>query len=256
MNGNLVKVENLNKSFGGLRAIDNCSIEIKENSITGIIGPNGSGKSTLFNLITGNLKPDNGSVFYNGQDITGKEPYELFNLGILRTFQIAHEFTNLTVIENLMMVPENQMGEKLITSIFKRDDFKKQENEIKEKALDVLKFLKIDHLINEKAGNLSGGQKKLLELARTMMVDAKIVFLDEVGAGVNKSLLKEISDSILKLNEERKYTFCIIEHDIDFITKLCDPVIVLAEGKVLFQGTAEEVKENNEVIDSYLGQNS
>ena len=256
MNGNLVKVENLNKSFGGLRAIDNCSIEIKENSITGIIGPNGSGKSTLFNLITGNLKPDNGSVFYNGVDITGKEPYELFNLGILRTFQIAHEFTNLTVIENLMMVPGNQMGEKLITSIFTRNKFKKQENEIKEKALDVLKFLKIDHLINEKAGNLSGGQKKLLELARTMMVDAKIVFLDEVGAGVNKSLLKEISDSILKLNEERKYTFCIIEHDIDFITKLCDPVIVLAEGKVLFQGTAEEVKENNEVIDSYLGQSS
>jgi len=254
MKCNLVKVENLNKSFGGLRAIDNCSIEIKENSITGIIGPNGSGKSTLFNLITGNLKPDNGSIFYNGIDITGKEPYELFNLGILRTFQIAHEFTNLTVIENLMMVPGNQLGEKLITSIFTRDKFKKQENEIKEKALDVLKFLKIDHLINEKAGNLSGGQKKLLELARTMMVDAKIVFLDEVGAGVNKSLLNEISDSILKLNEERKYTFCIIEHDIDFITKLCDPVIVLAEGKVLFQGTAEEVKKNNEVIDSYLGQ--
>ena len=254
MNDHLVKVENLNKSFGGLRAIDNCSIEIKENSITGIIGPNGSGKSTLFNLITGNLKPDSGSIFYNGIDITGKEPYELFNLGILRTFQIAHEFTNLTVIENLMMVPGNQLGEKLITSIFTRNKFKKQENEIKEKALDVLKFLKIDHLMNEKAGNLSGGQKKLLELARTMMVDARIVFLDEVGAGVNKSLLKEISDSILKLNEERKYTFCIIEHDIDFITKLCDPVIVLAEGKVLFQGTAEEVKKNNEVIDSYLGQ--
>jgi branched-chain amino acid transport system ATP-binding protein len=256
MNDCLVKVENLHKSFGGLRAIDNCSIEIKENSITGIIGPNGSGKSTLFNLITGNLKPDNGSIFYNGLDITGKEPYELFNLGILRTFQIAHEFTNLTVIENLMMVPGNQMGEKLITSIFTRDKFRKQENEIKEKALDVLKFLKIDHLINEKAGNLSGGQKKLLELARTMMVDAKIVFLDEVGAGVNKSLLKEISDSILKLNEERNYTFCIIEHDIDFITKLCNPVIVLAEGKVLFQGSAEEVKNNNEVIDSYLGQSS
>ena len=256
MNNSLVKVQNINKSFGGLRAINNCSIEIKENSITGIIGPNGSGKSTLFNLITGNLKPDEGSVFYNGLEITGKEPYELFKLGILRTFQIAHEFSNLTVIENLMMVPGNQLGENLITSIFSREKFKKQENEIKEKAFEVLKFLKIDHLINEKAGNLSEGQKKLLELARTMMVDAKIVFLDEVGAGVNKSLLKEISDSIIKLNEERHYTFCIIEHDIDFITKLCDPVIVLAEGKVLFQGTAKEVKENNEVIDSYLGKSS
>ena len=254
MKTSLVKVQNMNKSFGGLKAINDCSIEIKENSITGIIGPNGSGKSTLFNLITGNLKPDQGNVFYNGLEITGKEPYELFKLGILRTFQIAHEFSNLTVIENLMMVPGNQLGENLITSIFSREKFKRQENEIKEKAFEVLKFLKIDHLINEKAGNLSGGQKKLLELARTMMVDAKIVFLDEVGAGVNKSLLKEISDSILKLNEERNYTFCIIEHDIDFITKLCDPVIVLAEGKVLFQGTAKEVKDNNEVIDSYLGQ--
>ena len=255
MNDILVKVQNMSKSFGGLKAIDNCSIKIKRNSITGIIGPNGSGKSTLFNLITGNLKPDEGHIFYNGSDITNKEPFELFNLGILRTFQIAHEFSNLTVIENLMMVPGNQLGENLITSIFLRDNFKKQENEIKEKAFEVLKFLKIDHLINEKAGNLSGGQKKLLELARTMMVDAQIVFLDEVGAGVNKSLLKEISDSILKLHEERKYTFCIIEHDIDFITRLCDPVIVLAEGKVLFEGTAGEVKENNEVINSYLGKN-
>lgn len=255
MNDILVKVQNVSKSFGGLKAIDNCSIEIKRNSITGIIGPNGSGKSTLFNLITGNLKPDEGHIFYNGSDITNQEPFELFNLGILRTFQIAHEFSNLTVIENLMMVPGNQLGENLITSIFLRDNFRKQENEIKEKAFEVLKFLKIDHLINEKAGNLSGGQKKLLELARTMMVDAKIVFLDEVGAGVNKSLLKEISDSILKLYEERKYTFCIIEHDIDFITRLCDPVIVLAEGKVLFEGTAREVKENNEVINSYLGKN-
>ena len=256
MKTNLVKVQNMNKSFGGLKAINNCSIEIEENSITGIIGPNGSGKSTLFNLITGNLKPDGGSVFYNGLDITGKEPFELFNLGILRTFQIAHEFSNLTVIENLMMVPGNQLGENLVTSIFSREKFRNQENEIKEKAFEVLKFSKIDHLMNEKAGNLSGGQKKLLELARTMMVDAKIVFLDEVGAGVNKSLLKEISESILKLNEERKYTFCIIEHDIDFITKLCNPVIVLAEGKVLFQGTAEEVKENNEVIESYLGKSN
>ena len=255
MNDILVKVQNMSKSFGGLKAIDNCSIEIKRNSITGIIGPNGSGKSTLFNLITGNLKTDEGHIFYNGSDITNQEPFELFNLGILRTFQIAHEFSNLTVIENLMMVPGNQLGENLITSIFLRDNFRKQENEIKEKAFEVLKFLKIDHLINEKAGNLSGGQKKLLELARTMMVDAKIVFLDEVGAGVNKSLLKEISDSILKLHEERKYTFCIIEHDIDFITRLCDPVIVLAEGKVLFEGTAREVKENNEVINSYLGKN-
>ena len=252
----MLKIKDLKAGVEDNNILNGINLEVNKGEVHAIMGPNGSGKSTLFNLITGNLKPDGGSVFYNDIDITGKEPFELFNLGILRTFQIAHEFSNLTVIENLMMVPGNQLGENLVTSIFSREKFRNQENEIKEKAFEVLKFLKIDHLMNEKAGNLSGGQKKLLELARTMMVDAKIVFLDEVGAGVNKSLLKEISESILKLNEERKYTFCIIEHDIDFITKLCNPVIVLAEGKVLFQGTAEEVKENNEVIESYLGKSS
>src|SRR6056300_1352135 len=255
MNENLVQVESIVKTFGGLKALNNCSIEIKEKSITGIIGPNGSGKSTLFNVITGNLKPDSGKITYNGLDITNNESHELFHKGILRTFQIAHEFSNMTVIENLMVVPGNQKGENLLYALMNKNRIDKDDEIIKEKAIEVLQLLKIEHLRNERAGNLSGGQKKLLELARTMMVDAMIVFLDEVGAGVNKTLLKEISDSILKLYEERKYTFCIIEHDIDFITKLCDPVIVLAEGKVLFEGTAREVKENNEVINSYLGKN-
>src|SRR6056300_629138 len=255
MSETILSVRNLTKRFGGLVALNNCNIDIEENSITGIIGPNGSGKSTLFNLITGHLKPEEGSVFYNNNNITGLESYELFSLGMLRTFQIAHEFTNMSVVENLMVVQGNQNGESLLYSLLNRKKINEEDEIIRNKAFEVLEFLKIDHLKNELAGNLSGGQKKLLELARTMMVDAKIVFLDEVGAGVNKSLLKEISDSILKLHEERKYTFCIIEHDIDFSTKLCDPVIVLAEGKVLFEGTAREVKENNEVINSYLGKN-
>jgi branched-chain amino acid transport system ATP-binding protein len=174
-------------------------------------------------------------------------------LGILRTFQIAHEFSNLTTIENLMMVPAFQKGEELITSIFFRENFKSQEEKIKEKALETLKFLKIEHLKNEKASNLSGGQKKLLELGRTMMVDAKIVFLDEVGAGVNKTLLNEISEMIIKLHKEKNYTFCIIEHDIEFISKLCNPIVVLSEGSVLFEGSAREVKNNERVINSYLG---
>ena len=249
----LVKVENIIKTFGGLVALNDCSLDIKNGSITGIIGPNGSGKSTLFNVITGNLKPDSGKIFYNGFEITGKEPYELFDLGILRTFQIAHEFTNMTVIENLMVVPGGQKGESLLYSLMNTPKIKKEDEEIKDKAIDVLKFLKIEHLKNERAGNLSGGQKKLLELARTMMVDAKIVFLDEVGAGVNKTLLKEISESILRLNQDKGYTFCMIEHDFNFISELCDPIIVLAEGKVLFKGSAEEVKKNEEVIESYLG---
>jgi branched-chain amino acid transport system ATP-binding protein len=253
MSNILVKVENVVKSFGGLVALNECSLDIKKNSITGIIGPNGSGKTTLFNVITGNLKPDTGNIFYNGIEITNYESHELFHLGILRTFQIAHEFTNMTVIENLMVVPGDQKGEKLLYSLLYDKKIKKEDEEIRDKAMDVLQFLKIEHLKNERAGNLSGGQKKLLELARTMMVDAKVVFLDEVGAGVNKTLLKDISNSILKLNQDKGYTFCMIEHDFNFISELCDPVIVLAEGSVLFKGTAQEVKQNEQVIESYLG---
>ncbi len=253
MSKTLVKVENIVKRFGGLVALNECSLDIKNNSITGIIGPNGSGKTTLFNVITGNLKPDSGKIYYNGIEITNSESHDLFHLGILRTFQIAHEFTNMTVIENLMVVPGGQKGESLVYSLLNAKKIKKEDEIIKEKAIDVLKFLKIEHLKNERAGNLSGGQKKLLELARTMMVDAKIVFLDEVGAGVNKTLLKDISESIIRLNQDKGYTFCMIEHDFNFISELCDPVIVLAEGSVLFKGSAQEVKKNEEVIESYLG---
>ena len=234
-------------------ALNDCTIDIKKGSITGIIGPNGSGKSTLFNVITGQLKPESGEVFYRGQNITGLEPYQLFERGMLRTFQIAHEFTNMTVIENLMVVPGNQSGENLLYSLVNRRRIQEEDEVIKQKANEVLEFLKIDHLRNELAGNLSGGQKKLLELARTMMVDAKIVFLDEVGAGVHKTLLKDIADSIERLNKEKGFTFCMIEHDFELISRLCDPIIVLAEGSVLFKGTSSEIKSNDEVIESYLG---
>lgn len=252
-NNTLITVTNIVKKFGGLVALNECSLSIKDNSITGIIGPNGSGKTTLFNVITGHLKPDSGSIYYNGQDITSFESYELFSLGMLRTFQIAHEFSNMTVLENLMVVPGNQNGESLVYSLMNRKKIAIEDEKIKLKANEVLEFLKIDNLKNELAGNLSGGQKKLIELARTMMVDAKIVFLDEVGAGVNKTLLNDIADSILRLNKEKGYTFCMIEHDYNLISRLCDPIIVLAEGNVLFEGTATEVRENTEVIESYLG---
>ena len=252
-NNTLITVTNIVKKFGGLVALNECSLSIKDNSITGIIGPNGSGKTTLFNVITGHLKPDSGSIYYNGQDITSFESYELFSLGMLRTFQIAHEFSNMTVLENLMVVPGNQNGESLVYSLMNRKKISIEDEKIKLKANEVLEFLKIDNLKNELAGNLSGGQKKLLELARTMMVDAKIVFLDEVGAGVNKTLLNDIADSILRLNKEKGYTFCMIEHDYNLISRLCNPIIVLAEGSVLFEGTATEVRENTEVIESYLG---
>jgi len=253
LNPDILKVEKLTKYFGGLAAVSDCSLKIKKGSITGIIGPNGSGKSTLFNLIAGSLKTTSGQVFFNDEEITNIPSYELFSKGILRTFQIAHEFTNLTVIENLMMVPSNQSGEKLINAWLKPDLIKNEEKIIKDKAKEVLDFLNLSHLTNERAGNLSGGQKKLLELGRTMMVDPEIVLLDEVGAGVNRTLLKEIGTAIEKLNQEKGYTFCMIEHDMEFISRLCDPVIVMAEGSVLFEGSAEEVKNNEKVIESYLG---
>jgi branched-chain amino acid transport system ATP-binding protein len=253
---NILKVDKLSKYFGGLAAVSECSLKIKKGSITGIIGPNGSGKTTLFNLIAGNLKSSKGTVLFNEEDITDVPSYELFSKGILRTFQIAHEFTNLSVLENLMMVPGNQSGESLLNALFKPKLVKQEEIKIKEKALEVINFLNLKHLSNELAGNLSGGQKKLLELGRTMMVDAKLVLLDEVGAGVNRTLLKDIGSAILRLNKEQGYTFCMIEHDMEFISRLCNPVIVMAEGSVLFEGTSEEVKKNEKVIESYLGRGS
>ena len=252
----ILKVDNLTKYFGGLAAVSNCSLQIKKGSITGIIGPNGSGKSTLFNLIAGNLKSNDGSVEFNNEDITDVPSYELFSKGLLRTFQIAHEFSNMSVIENLMMVPGNQSGENLLNVLIKPNLIKKEENAVRKKALEVIDFLNLKHLSNELAGNLSGGQKKLLELGRTMMVDAKLVLLDEVGAGVNRTLLKEIGSSILRLNKEQGYTFCMIEHDMDFISRLCNPVIVMSEVSILFEGTADEVKKNEKVIESYLGRSN
>ncbi|MDP6473693.1 MAG: ABC transporter ATP-binding protein [Alphaproteobacteria bacterium] len=249
----MIRVENLHKHFGGLRAVDDASLEIAAGSITGLIGPNGAGMTTLFNVIAGAFPPTSGRVFLDDKDITGLKPHELFARGVLRTFQIAHEFTTLTVTENLMMVPGGQRGERLLDAWFRPRLVRSQEAAIRTKAEEVLEFLGLTHLAQEPAGNLSGGQKKLLELGRTMMVEAKIVFLDEVGAGVNRTLLRTIGDAIERLNQERDYTFCMIEHDMDFISRLCDPVIVMAEGAVLMEGSAEAVKADSRVIDAYLG---
>ena len=249
----MLEIKNLYKNFGGIQAINNVSLSIQESSITALIGPNGAGKTTLFNIINGSVQPDSGDIKLNEINITGYEPHQLFNLGILRTFQIAHEFSSLTVRDNLMMVPPNQIGESILNTWFTPKKIKIEEKEILNKAKEVLDFLQLKHLENEYAGNLSGGQKKLLELGRTMMVKPKIVLLDEVGAGVNRTLLNTIGDAILRLNKELNYTFCMIEHDIDFISRLCNPVIVMAEGSVLMTDTISKVKENEEVIQVYLG---
>jgi len=239
--------------FGGIRAVDGASIEVAKGSITGLIGPNGAGKTTLFNGIAGHYAPTSGRGFLDGGEITGLPPHELFHRGLLRTFQIAHEFPTLSVRENLMMVPPAQPGEVLWDAWFHPGKVRAREAEVRSRAEEVIDFLEISHVADELAGNLSGGQKKLLELGRTMMVDAKIVFLDEVGAGVNRTLLRTIGEAIRRLNTERGYTFCLIEHDMDFIARLCDPVIVMAEGKVLTEGAPAAVMANEAVIEAYLG---
>jgi len=236
----MIQVEGVSKYFGGVHAVDNCTLEIAQGSITGLIGPNGAGKTTLFNIIAGLFPPTAGRITLDGQDVTGLTPHELFHKGLLRTFQIAHEFSTMTVLENLMMVPDRQHGETLINTWIARGKVREQEKSIRIKAEEVIDFLKISHLTH-------------VELGRTMMVDAKVVLLDEVGAGVNRTLLAEIGDAIIKLNQERGYTFCMIEHDMDFISRLCDPVIVMAEGTVLAQGSAAEVRANETVIEAYLG---
>jgi branched-chain amino acid transport system ATP-binding protein len=249
----MIRVEDLQMHFGGIRAVDGASIEIERGSITGLIGPNGAGKSTLFNVIAGLFKPTSGHVWLDSEEVTGLSPHELFHKGLLRTFQIAHEFSTLTVRENLMMVPAQQPGEVLWDTWFHAARVRERERQVRLKADEVIEFLEIPHVADELAGNLSGGQKKLLELGRTMMVDAKIVFLDEVGAGVNRTLLNTIGDAILRLNKERGYTFCMVEHDMDFIGRLCDPVIVMAEGRVLTVGPPDAVMRNEAVIEAYLG---
>jgi branched-chain amino acid transport system ATP-binding protein len=249
----MITINNLTKKFGGFTAVNDASLTIEEGSITGLVGPNGAGKTTLFNVIAGVYKPSKGTVFLDGKDITGLEPHQLFHKGLLRTFQIAHEFSTMTVRENLMMVPGEQSGEKLLDVWLKPSKIRAEEVLLRKKADEVIEFLEISHVADELAGNLSGGQKKLLELGRTMMVDAKIVFLDEVGAGVNRTLLNTIGDAIIRLNKERGYTFCVIEHDMEFIGRLCDPVIVMAEGGVLAKGTIDEIKSNEQVIEAYLG---
>ena len=249
----MIRVAGVSKHFGGVAAVDGASLEIAEGSITGLIGPNGAGKTTLFNLIAGALAPDAGRILLGEEDVTGLKPHELFQRGLLRTFQIAHEFSTLTVRENLMTVPARQTGENLLGAWLKPGTVSKEERAHREKAAEVIDFLGLARVADEPAGNLSGGQKKLLELGRTMMADARIVLLDEVGAGVNRTLLRRITESILRLNLERGYTFCMIEHDMEFISRLCDPVIVMAEGRVLTEGPADRVMADEAVIEAYLG---
>ncbi len=249
----MIIIEHVSKSFGGLHAVRDVSFEVARGSITGLIGPNGAGKTTLFNIVAGLLRPDSGRIFLDGEDITGQPPHKLFHKGLLRTFQVPHEFGRMTVRENLLVVPPGQRGESLFQSWLRWGRVRQEDARILEKVDEVLDFLELSHVADELAGNLSGGQKKLLDLGRTMMTDAKVVLLDEPGAGVNRTLLGKISQSIQRLHRERGYTFCLIEHDMDLISELCDPVFVMANGELIASGQMRDLRNNEQVREAYLG---
>jgi branched-chain amino acid transport system ATP-binding protein len=248
----VLKVVELVKDFGGLRAVDACSLEVRGGTITGLIGPNGAGKTTLFNLVTGFLRPDAGQVLFRGEDITGLAPHLVFRRGLARTFQIPREHRLMTVLENLMLVPLGQLGERFWNTWFRPGAVRAQEEAIKKRALEVLDFVELSHLKDEYAGNLSGGQRKLLELARVLMTEPVLVLLDEPGAGVNPTLMRKLAAKIEEL-QARGITFLIIEHDMDLVMRLCSPVIVMSEGRKLAEGPPEEIRRDPRVLEAYLG---
>lgn len=252
----MIEVDGISKAFGGLQAVRDVSFTVEKGGITGLIGPNGAGKTTVFNMIAGAFAPDTGTIRLNGENITGLPTHQLFHKGLVRTFQIPHEFSRMSVRENLMLVPAKQSGERLLENWLRWWRVIREDRQILKKADEVLDFLEIGHLRNELAGNLSGGQKKLLDLGRTMMTDARAVLLDEPGAGVNRTLLGKLTEAIQRLNKEHGYTFCVIEHDMDLIARLCDPVIVMANGEILASGDIDSVRDNPDVREAYLGSGS
>jgi branched-chain amino acid transport system ATP-binding protein len=249
----ILEVQSLTKSFDGVRAVNDCTLSVRPETITGLIGPNGAGKTTLFNLITGFLKPTSGRILFQGERIDSLPPHRIFHRGIVRTFQIPHELKTMTVLENLMLVPPNQHGEQIWNPWLFGFRVSRQERTIYDKALEVLQFVDLAPLRDEYAGNLSGGQKKLLELARTLMTDPKMILLDEPGAGVNRVLMRRLVDNIRVLRRERGITFFVIEHDMDLVTRLCDPVIVMSQGERLAEGSPDEIKHDERVLEAYLG---
>ena len=252
-NNNILTIENLSKSFDGIQAVNNCSYNVSSGSITGLIGPNGAGKTTVFNLITGFLSQDSGNVSFQ-QKLIDKDPtHNIFKKGLVRTFQIPRELKKMTVLENLLVVPKNQIGEHIWSPLFSFKKIQLEEEININKAKNILDFIRLNHLTNEYAGNLSTGQKKLLELARTLMSDPSLVLLDEPVAGVNPTLVNDLMDNIRRSNKELGITFLIIEHNMNFIMNLCNPIIVLSNGTKIAEGTAEQIKSDQSVVNAYLG---
>ncbi|MBV0903149.1 ABC transporter ATP-binding protein [Haloarcula salina] len=251
----LLEVDGLRKQFGGVVAVDGATFAVGEGSLTGLIGPNGAGKSTTFNCITGIHEPTGGRVTFDGQEITGLPPYTLANRGLVRTFQIARELSDMTVLENVMLAPDDQVGESAIRSVLPglRDDVIADEEAVRDRAWETLDFFEIDHLAHENAGNLSGGQRKLLEMARVLMTDPEMVLLDEPLAGVNPTLEEKLLERIHELRREQGLTFLLVEHDMDVIMNNCEHIIVMHQGSVLAEGDAEAITSDERVLEAYLG---
>ncbi len=248
----MLEVERLVKEFGGLRAVDDVSFTLRAHTITGLIGPNGAGKTTLFNTIAGVHRPSAGSISFLGRPIGGRSPYRIFDEGLVRTFQIPRPFAGMTVLENCMLVPSAQAGERFWNNWFARPRVRAQERAVRERALETLEFVGLARLSGEFARNLSGGQQKLLELARVLMSEPRLVLLDEPGAGVNPTLLVSIVDKLRALHA-RGITFLVIEHNMDLIMNLCDPILVMAQGKLILEGSPQVVRNDSRVLEAYLG---
>ena len=249
----LLEVEGLVKRFGGNRAVDGASFSVESGSITGLIGPNGAGKTTCFNCVAGVLRPDGGRILFEGRSITGLPPHRVFRRGLARTFQVPQELGAMTVLENLMLVPSQQSGEQVWRSWLMPWRVGREERRIVERANEVLETVELDGLAYERAGTLSGGQRKLLELARALMAAPRMILLDEPNAGVNPTLTLRLVEHIRSLREQAGITFLVIAHDMDLIVRLCETLIVMTNGRVLTEGPPAEVLADTGVQDAYLG---
>jgi len=246
-------VEGLRRSFGNLVALDGVSFEVERGELVGVIGPNGAGKTTMFNCISGVLESDAGAVTLDGRDVTDAAPHELAHEGLVRTFQQPREFTTMTVQENMLLPTPDHPGERAWNAVLRTDESAAREREADDRAADLLDQFELGGMANEYAGNLSGGQRKLLEMARALMPDPELLLLDEPFAGVNPSLANEIVDHLEALNDDG-LTLLIIEHELETLTELVDRLVVLANGEVLATDTPEAVLEDRRVIDAYLGE--